>query len=123
MPFDSQFIPASELQDFLAEARKRYAYGLEVDHEDREEAKEDARFELGGLNQWDKAAIDARSDPKYPRPILTENRIHVFAQQVINDGRQSKPSIVISRTGGTTRMSSGVTHGSTAASTRWRIIT
>ena len=95
MAFESQFIPVSELQDFLAEARKRYAYGLEVDHEDREEAKEDARFELGGLNQWDKAAIDARSDPKYPRPILTENRIHVFAQQVINDGRQSKPSVVI----------------------------
>lgn len=95
MAFESQFIPAAELQDFLAEARKRYAYGLEVDHEDREEAKEDARFELGGLAQWDKAAIDARSDPKYPRPILTENRIHVFAQQVINDGRQSKPSIVI----------------------------
>jgi hypothetical protein len=95
MAFHSKLVPASELTEFMAEARKRYVAGLAADADDRADAQDDQRFEHGGDHQWDPAALEARRNPKYPRPVLTENRIHIFVHQVANEGRQSKPSIVV----------------------------
>lgn len=75
------------------EARQRYSQGLANDQEDREDAIDDVRFAAGGMNQWSPEAISSRK--ALQRPILTENRLPVFIAQVVNDGRQSKPSIVI----------------------------
>ncbi len=72
---------------------------MENDREDRADAIDDVRFAAatkhqgGGSSQWDPAAIESRL--ALGRPIITENRLPVFCAQVSNDGRQSKPSIVI----------------------------
>jgi len=75
----------------MAEVRRRYDYALAQDAEDRRPAVEDSDFVAGA--QWSAEDIKARSDPQYPRPILTENRLPTFVAQVSNDGRQNKPAI------------------------------
>ena len=91
----SSFIPSTDLDDFLSQARERYTAGLSFDKIDRDEAQEDQFFESGGLNQWSPEAVQARSEPGFERPILTENKLHIYVQQVTNDGRQAKPSITV----------------------------
>lgn len=103
MAFRSKLVKPEELADFMAEARRRFSFGLSVDSDDRAEAQEDQRFIAGGLHQWDQASIESRSDLRYPRPILTENRLHVYVQQVVNDGRLARPSIAVSPTDAGTR--------------------
>ncbi len=90
MPFQSS---VRNIDEFLETARNRFDYAMACDKEDREEAIEDVKFQAGGINQWDKRALEARR--KLHRPVLVENRLPTFVAQVVNDGRQSKPSIRI----------------------------
>src|SRR5579863_9711116 len=86
---------------FLEEARDRYTQAMAQDEEDRKDAIEDVRFAAGGPNQWDPDALITRK--KLDRPILTENRLPIYIAQVVNDGRQSKPSITITPLDGATK--------------------
>ena len=95
VPFKSKTV--RNVEEFLSKVRDRYTYALDLDRQDRQEAEDDVRFaaatprEKGGSSQWTPEAIDQRR--KAGRPILTENRLPTFINQVVNDGRQSKPSI------------------------------
>ena len=95
MAFRSKTI--RDVDDFLRKLRERYDYALDLDRQDRQEAEDDVVFaaatayKSGGSAQWTKEAIDQRRTAG--RPILTENRLPTFINQVVNDGRQSKPSI------------------------------
>lgn len=107
MPFTSKTVPPERVSEFLAEARTRYQLALDLDDADRKLALDDAEFalaeprETGGTTQWHQAAAQRRV--KMKRPCLTENRIHTFTAQVVNDGRQSKPAIKITAMDGGTK--------------------
>ena len=75
--------------EFFTTLRERFLFGLQVDT-NRAPAQEDVRFASGGRNQWDQAVVRARKK----RPILTENRLGPSIAQIVNDGRQNKPSIL-----------------------------
>ena len=81
---------------FLETARERFDFGRQADASDRDEAETDNRFANASnkdLGQWDETAKKLRK--KHKRPILQWNRIPVYVQQVVNDGRQNKPAIRI----------------------------
>lgn len=79
----------TDVEAFMQEARERYQLGRNADQEDRTAGEDDVLFEAG--EQWDTKAKEQRA--KAGRPCLTENKLPVFVAQVVNDGRQSKPSI------------------------------
>ncbi len=82
---------------FLAEARRRFQVGLDADSIDRAEAELDNTFANAtdaAYGQWDPIPLQSRRDNH--RPVLQWNRIPTYVQQVVNDGRQNKPSIKIS---------------------------
>lgn len=81
-------------EEFLRLARERFDFGRLADAEDRVEAEYDNAFANASnkdLGQWDKNAKGLRK--KHKRPVLQWNRVPVYVQQVVNDGRQNKPSI------------------------------
>lgn len=85
----------ADTTEFLELARERYDYGRIADKSDREAAEADNRFANAdnvNLDQWTELAKNLRKK----RPVLQWNRVHVSIQQVVNDGRQNKPSIQIS---------------------------
>lgn len=89
-------IPEAEVSEFLREARERYTFGLEVDRIDREAAQADNQFANASdldKEQWEKEQKASRE--KALRPVLQWNRIPTYIQQVVNEGRQNKPSIKI----------------------------
>jgi hypothetical protein len=80
--------------DFMAEARQRFQWAFQSDKEDREKAVEDTTFAAGNGKQWDSAARAARIAAR--RPVLEWNRLTGFIAQVVNDGRENKPSVKVS---------------------------
>lgn len=74
----------------LSEARDRYDDAVEYDSHNREEMLTDLEF-LSGEGQWTEEAKNAREN----RVMLTINRMPQFVRQVVNDLRQSKPSIKV----------------------------
>lgn len=89
-------MPEPTQTDFLSLARDRFEFGRTADAKDRERAEYDNKFanaDAKDLAQWDEAAKKLRK--KHRRPIIQWNRIQVSVQQVVNDGRQNKPSIRI----------------------------
>lgn len=83
--------PTQPGADWFQTLRERHSYALAQDAEDRKDAQEDVLFAAGGLNQWDPRVVKARKK----RPVLTENRLGPSIAQVVNDGRQNKPSITV----------------------------
>jgi Phage P22-like portal protein len=77
------------VDEFMQLARERYSFAMQQDSEDRLEAEQDVDF-VGG-DQWDKKALAKRK--KFKMPVLTWNRLQTFVAQVVNDGRENKPSI------------------------------
>ena len=98
MPFNSK-IPEADRSAFLTLARDRYTFALQFDSEDRRDSEADQRFAAAlelqdaGTTQWD--PVIARKRIAAHRPCLTDNRLQTFTAQVVNDGRQNKPSIRI----------------------------
>lgn len=78
-------------QELLDEAKENFEKCLEYYKPEYTRGREDLDFLMG--DQWDE---DIRSK-RYAegRPCLTENRLLVFAHQVVNDIRQSRPSIQV----------------------------
>ncbi len=101
--FESKLVPPEKRQEFLHTAREQYSFAALLDSTDKALALDDAVFALAeprsdaGVrdvsSQWTFAAAQSRIEAK--RPCLTENRLLTFTAQVVNDGRQSKPSISI----------------------------
>lgn len=78
-------------QDAFAKARERYEQAASYWGEWRNAAREDREFFAG--DQW--LPADRNNREIQCRPILTINRLPVFARQIIGDARQNKPSIKI----------------------------
>jgi len=79
----------------LSTAKTRFSAARSVESTNRKEGLEDLKF-LDN-KQWDQA--DAQARAAEGRPCITENRLPTFANQIKNDQRQNRPSIVISPTG------------------------
>ena len=79
----------------LDTAKKRFSAARSVESTNRKEGLEDLKF-LDN-KQWDQA--DAQARAAEGRPCITENRLPTFANQIKNDQRQNRPSIVISPMG------------------------
>ena len=75
----------------LQEIKDNFKVSMQAFEEARSEAIEDMKFVLGGDNQWDKSAQEARKG----RPMLTINKLPKFIRQVTGDQRQNRPSIKV----------------------------
>ncbi len=76
----------------VEEALERFKFSQDGSSQIREWALEDIRFGRLG-EQWLEA--DRRMRELEARPCITVNRIPSFVRQVVNDGRQNKPSISV----------------------------
>lgn len=79
-------------QDILEVARERFRLAEELWHDVYDKGREDLRFISG--DQWDWADKVARKEDG--RPCLTVNKLPQYTRQIVNDQRQSKPSIKVS---------------------------
>jgi len=89
--------------EFLSEARRLYDFDIACDQIDREAAQSDNTFANASdsdTGQWDPVALKMRRTPGAERPVQQWNRIPTYVQQVVNDGRQNKPSIKITAADG-----------------------
>jgi hypothetical protein len=75
--------------DILAEARKRFEQAQAAHSENRQRYKNAMSFVAGA--QWDQKLRAFREAQM--RPCLTFDRLTTHINQVVNDGRQNKPSI------------------------------
>lgn len=83
-------------EKLIARAKQRFTASMSEEAEQREEMSRDLKFvRLGGVHQWDDAAVQSRQLVGQERPILTINRIAAFNNQVINEIRQNRPAIKI----------------------------
>lgn len=88
--------PATQsFSDFMAIARKRFKMAAEATNRIRQEALEDLKFYAG--DQWPATVQSDRVLQN--RPCLTINRLPQFAKQIINEQRQSRPSIQVNPVG------------------------
>lgn len=80
--------------DILKEALDYYAEIVDHESDQRTRMAEDLRFAAG--EQWPPQLKRQReNDPNGSRPCLVMDRINQYTRQVINDGRQNKPSIKV----------------------------
>jgi len=78
--------------DFLAQARKRFAAAAEDEKHLREKFISDLKFASpDGEDQWDPQVKQQREQAG--RPAMSFPRCHTFVQQVSNEARQKKPQI------------------------------
>jgi hypothetical protein len=78
----------------IAEAKKRFAWGMDYESETRPRWKADLRFANGDPDngyQWDEQMRKARTADK--RPFLTINKTKQHNRQITNDARQNKPCV------------------------------
>lgn len=79
-------------EDVLEEALEDFERAIENESEDRTEALDDIRF-ARLAEQWPDAIKRDRENSN--RPCLTINRLPAYMRQIINDGRQNRPSIKV----------------------------
>jgi len=72
-------------------ARERFRKVSEVQSESREEAVTDLKMLVGGEEQWEDTARQARNG----RPTLTVNKLPKFLRAVTGDQRQNRPSVKV----------------------------
>ncbi len=82
-------------KDVIADARERYEAARNHFADARREMLDDLRFSNpANPEQWPEHLRRAReNDPGGRRPCLTFDQTNQYVQQVVNDGRQNKPSI------------------------------
>lgn len=78
-------------EDILEEAREQFKVASEYWQEDREAALDDLKFRAG--KQWPDAIQTQRERDK--RPCLTVDKLSQYVRQIVNDGRQNRPSIKV----------------------------
>ena len=87
--------PAATTDDaLLEEVRSRLRWSIDEDSDNRRDGLADLKFLLGGTNQWDGDAVDAREADG--RPCHTVNLLPAFKRQIVNDMRQNRASIKVS---------------------------
>lgn len=79
--------------DLLREAKANYKIASEWWDDNRKAWLEDTRFRAG--DQWPEAVKKIRSVPGQERPCLVVDKINQYIRQVVNDGRQNRPSIKV----------------------------
>lgn len=77
--------------DPLHEAREQFDRASEYWDEDRRAALEDIKFRAG--EHWPEAILSQRQRDK--RPALTLDKLSQYVRQIVNDGRQNRPSIKV----------------------------
>ena len=75
----------------VAEIRELYGKSADYWSKDREAARDDIRFRAG--EQWPENIIAQRERDK--RPCLVVDKLNQYVRQVVNDGRQNRPSIKV----------------------------
>ena len=80
-------------ESILREARERFKLAVDAEADIRKEALDDLRFVNG--EQWDEDVKAKRRG----RPCHTNNRLPQFVNQVVNEQRKSRPSILVSPVG------------------------
>jgi hypothetical protein len=80
-----------EKDDPLASIRDKFKKAMEYWSDDREAMRDDIRFRAG--DQWpDKIKAKRERDQ---RPCLTVDKLNQYVRQIVNDGRQNRPSIKV----------------------------
>lgn len=77
--------------DPLHEIREKYAEAESYWDDDRKAALDDIKFSAG--EQWPDEIVTMRSRDK--RPCLTVDKLNQYVRQIVNDGRQNRPSIKV----------------------------
>ena len=86
--------PQSEKHEsLLTEIRDNFQYCVDAWRDIREEAKKDMACVAG--DTWDPAERDRRQDPKGSRPCLCLDECGQYINQVINEVRQAKRSVMV----------------------------
>lgn len=75
----------------IAEIREKYSQAAEYWSDDREQAKDDIEFRAG--KQWPEDIKHQRDTDK--RPSLVLDKLNQYVRQIVNDGRQNRPSIKV----------------------------
>ena len=78
-------------EDPLQEIRDRYKEAEEYWSDNRSAALEDIRFGAG--EQWPEEIVAQRE--KDQRPCLVVDKLNQYIRQIVNDGRQNRPSIKV----------------------------
>ena len=81
----------SAQEDALTKIRDRYQDAIEYWANDREAALDDIKFRAG--EQWPSDIVNQRERDK--RPCLTVDKLAQYVRQIVNDGRQNRPSIKV----------------------------
>lgn len=76
-------------KDPLKIIRERFKKAQEYWDDDRKAAIDDLRFRAG--EQWPKEYVTKRETEK--RPCLVVDKLNQYVRQIVNDGRQNRPSI------------------------------
>jgi len=77
--------------DPLHECRERFKLAMEYWDDDRKAALDDIKFRGG--DQWPDDIASQREKDK--RPCLTVDKLSQYVRQIVNDGRQNRPSIKV----------------------------
>lgn len=83
--------PEEESKELLSEAKERFKMAEEYWKDTYQSAIEDMEFRAG--DQWPEAIKDSRA--KEHRPCLVVDKCNQYIRQVVNDGRQNRPSIKV----------------------------
>ena len=78
--------------DPLHEIRERFKLADEYWSDERQAALDDIKFRAG--EQWPAEIVAQREKDK--RPCLTVDKLNQYVRQIVNDGRQNRPSIKVS---------------------------
>ena len=79
--------------DPLKLCRERFKEAQEYWSEEYEDALEDIEFRAG--KQWPDEYKTQRETGKTPRPCLVVDKLNQYVRQIVNDGRQNRPSIKV----------------------------
>ncbi len=79
----------SSVEDYLLDLRQEHQADLDYDHDNREEAIDDKKFQAG--EQWDPEVLAQRKG----LPCLTINSVPQFVAQLVGDWRENKNGIKI----------------------------
>ena len=83
--------PEHESEELLTEAKERFKLAEEYWKDNYQAAIDDMKFRAG--DQWPEAVKDSRS--KSNRPCLVVDKTNQYIRQVVNDGRQNRPSVKV----------------------------
>lgn len=78
-------------EDVLADIREKFKEADEYWSDNRQAALDDIRFSTG--EQWPDSIVTQRHRDK--RPILVVDKLNQYVRQIVNDGRQNRPSIKV----------------------------